>query len=144
MSHALAIAELFRATFAADDTFSGVACLGDLESETVVRPSLTFKCDTTPQNGSGSVNEFTLTIWVETSADGATAAAIVAAAGGHRTLCGLVRTALHGSGKAAMLAEVNESAAYEVHGLNAAPDSAGIEGNHYRTGIVATGTATAL
>ena len=138
MSHALAIAELFRATFAADATFAAVTCLGDLDSDTIVRPSLVFKCDTTPQNISGSVNEFVLTIWAESTADGDTAVA------DHRALCALVRTALHGSGKAAMLAEVNESTAYEIHGLNAAADTAGLEANHFRTGIAATGTATAL
>ncbi len=134
----LELAELFRATFRADSAFDGVGCFGDLSSGELTRPCLIFKADDTPQNGSGTALEFTLHIWCESSADAAGSATA------HRELVAAVRDKLHGAGKTALLAAVNADGEFEFHGWSAAPDAPGIEGNHFRSSVVANGSATVL
>ena len=135
---ALEIAELFRAAFEADSAFTGVGCYGDLGTGDIARPCLIFKVEDVPQNSTGTALEFTLHIWCESSADVANSVTA------HSALLAAVRAKLHGAGKAALLAAVDASPALLFYGWSAAPDAPGIEGNHFRSSVVAVGSVDAV
>lgn len=132
---ALEISESFRAQFDADSDFDGVTCLNDVSDATITLPALIFKADDKPLNGIGTALEYTLGVWVESSADGTGARAA------HDALLDLVRDKLHGTGKAALLSALGTAGAFTWHGWNAADDAVGIEASHFRSSLVITGTA---
>lgn len=134
----LELAEHFLAAFDADAAFENVGCFGDLATGDIARPCLIFKVESIPQNATGTALEFTLHIWVESSAD------IADAATAHKTLIAAVRAKLHGTGKAALLAAVNASGDFDFHGWSSAPEAPGIEGNHFRSSVVAVGSVDVL
>ena len=135
---ALELSEEFRAAFDADSAFDGVACLNDLDEDGITLPSLTFKVDDRPQNGNGTQLEYTLTITIDSTADGTTPRTA------HAALVALVAAKLHGSGKSALLATMNESTACAYKGWNAADDATGIATSHFHSTIAATGTVVVL
>jgi hypothetical protein len=135
---ALELADLFRTAFSADSAFNDIGCFNDLSSGELSRSCLIFKVEDVPQNGTGTALEFTLHIWCESSAD------VADAATAHRELVAGVREKLHGSGKAALLSAVNADADYMFFGWSVAPDAPGIDGNHFRSSVVAVGSVDVL
>lgn len=135
---ALELSEAFRAAFDADSAFAGVPCLNDIGTAEITLPCLIFKVDDKPLNGNGTALTYALAVWIESSADVATPREA------HAALMSLVRTKLHGTGKAALLAALNTAAAFDWRGWSAADDAPGIEAHHFRTSICATGTVLVL
>lgn len=135
---ALELSEAFRAAFEADAAFAGVACLNDLGDTTITLPCLVFRVDDKPLNSDGTALTFALSVWAETSADGTTPREA------HAELVALVRTKLHGTGKAALLVELNAAEEFDWRGWNAADGAPGLQANHFRTSICATGTVLVL
>lgn len=136
MSYALDIAELFRAALAVAFPSTYVAC--DLDDNTITRPALIAKATDEPLTTSGTGFHFTVEIHVESSAD------IAGAKEAHAELTRDVREALHGAGKATLLAAVNADGAFDFRGWHIVAGAPGIEGHHFRAVVSLRGCGIAL
>lgn len=136
MSHALAIAELFRASLAVTFPTTYVAC--DVDDDTKTFPAIVVKATDEPLNTAGTGFSFTVEIHVETSADG------TGAKEAHYELVNDVRAAVHGTGKAALLAAVNADGAFDFRGWHAVAGAPGFDGNHFRSMVAFRGGGIAL
>ena len=127
----LEISERFRALFAADGAFTGVACNNDLTSQTVAIPSLVFVVTTKPMTASGSALDFTLTVWVESRAE-------------HRNLVDAVREKLLTTGKSALLSALNTAGGFDWRGWCAHDGDESVNGHQFRTPVSIQGIVLVL
>jgi hypothetical protein len=138
MTKAHEISELFRAAFVGDSTFSGVTCLNDIGADNFTMPALVFKVEDVPLNSTATAYDFTLTIHVETTADGADALP------NHNALKDNVVAMLFGDARADLVATLAESTTLSVRGWAAAQAAPSIAAVHFRTPVAIVGTVLVL
>lgn len=114
--------------------FTGLLVVEDKADSTFTMPACIVKCDTTPLNGDGSIFDFSVEVFVETSADG------TAAREAHSALFAAVHGALIAD-SAALLAAVNAQLACDFRGWSAKAPTPGISGNHFRSALAIAGSA---
>jgi hypothetical protein len=139
--NAFNLAEAFMARFAADEAFAGLKLMNDQEVGDIDRPGLIFAVTTSPMNASGSVLTFTLNVWVETEA---LKNSEPPSGQAHAAAVGAVKAKLIAAGKAALIAELNVSGAYDFRGWSALDGAPGMATEHFRDPVAVVGTVRIL
>ncbi len=114
--------------------FAGLLVVEDKADSTFTMPACIVKCETTPLNLDGSVFDFAVEVFVETSAD------ITDAREAHSTLFAAVNGALIAD-PADLLSAVNAQTDCDFRGWSAKAPSPGISGAHFRSAMAVAGCA---
>ncbi len=134
--HIQNIETLFRdALIALGAPLAGVLVVTDFSGAEKTLPCVTVKAVLTPLNANFSAFTFSLNALLESTADGTTPVAA------HAALVATIATALHGTGKAALLTAINSVGTYAVKGWSAEKAEPSIEQSHFATPVAIGGTA---
>ena len=132
--HIQTLETLFRDALAALP-LTGILVVTDFSSAEKTLPCVTVKAVLNPLASDFSAFTFQLTATVESTADGE------GAVEAHAALVAAVTTALHTTGKAALLAAINGEEAFDIRGWSAEKADPAIDQSHFSTPVAINGTA---
>ena len=139
------IAKAFADIFAGAQVVTGAVYLIEQSGGQFALPALIFEATVKPMNDKGSALTYTLTIWIEGTADRAADSdpdpALAQAA-----RVELVRDVVNGTQKNDLLDALNAGGAYgfDFRNWSALESDPGIEASHFRTPIAIAGIALVL